>query len=60
LEKGWPLWKRPEFPIRISIELGEALEPAKEESPREFTRRLEQSYEKNLSRAHKLRRQVES
>lgn len=59
LEKGWPLWKRPEFPIRMSIELGEALEPEATESAKDFTRRLEQGYEKHLSRAHKLRRQVE-
>ncbi|MGE9269666.1 MAG: lysophospholipid acyltransferase family protein [Verrucomicrobiales bacterium] len=59
LEKGWPLWRRPEFPIRISIELGEGLEPRAEENAREFTQRLQETYEKNLSRAHKLRRQVE-
>lgn len=59
LEKGWPLWKRPEFPIRVSFELGEALEPRKDESARDFTARLRRSYETNLSRAHKLRRQIE-
>jgi 1-acyl-sn-glycerol-3-phosphate acyltransferase len=59
LEKGWPLWKRPEFPIRISFELGEALRPGDDESAKDFTARLEKTYETNLSRAHKLRRQVE-
>ncbi len=59
LEKGWPLWKRPVFPIRISFELGEPLETADGESAKDFTLRLQQVYEDNLSRAHKLRRQIE-
>ncbi len=59
LEKGWPLWKRPEFPIRISFELGDALEPGTEESAKQFTSRLQRVYEGHLSRAHKLRRQIE-
>jgi 1-acyl-sn-glycerol-3-phosphate acyltransferase len=59
LEKGWPLWKKPEFPIRLSIELGEPVIPGENESAHEFTKRLEAIYEQNLSRAHKLRRQVE-
>jgi 1-acyl-sn-glycerol-3-phosphate acyltransferase len=60
LEKGWPLWKKPEFPIRISIELGEPVVPREGETAHEFTTRLEGIYEQNLSRAHKLRRQVEA
>jgi 1-acyl-sn-glycerol-3-phosphate acyltransferase len=59
LEKGWPLWKKPEFPIRLSIELGEPILPRDDESAHEFTRRLELIFEQNLSRAHKLRREVE-
>ncbi len=59
LEKGWPLWKKPEFPIRVSIELGEPVMPGENESAHEFTKRLEAIFELNLSRAHKLRRQVE-
>lgn len=58
LEKGWPLWKRPDFPIRISIELGKPLTVAEGESAQNFTARLEETYTRNLSRAHKLRRQV--
>lgn len=58
LEKGWPLWRRPELPIRLSFELGEPLEIGPGESSHEFTKRLEGVYERNLSRAHKLRRQV--
>ncbi|MCH7224915.1 lysophospholipid acyltransferase family protein [Haloferula sp. A504] len=59
MEKGWPLWKRPDFPIRISFELGDALEPQADESARDFTRRLQQTYEDHLSRPHKLRRQIQ-
>ncbi len=58
LEKGWPLWRRPELPIRLSFELGEPLEIGPEESAHQFTKRLEGIYEHNLARAHKLRRQV--
>lgn len=59
LEKGWPLWKKPEFPIRLSFELGDPVIPEEGESAHEFTKRLEGIFEQNLSRAHKLRRQVE-
>lgn len=59
LEKGWPLWKKPEFPIRLSIELGDPVIPEEGESAHDFTKRLEDIFERNLSRAHKLRRQVE-
>lgn len=59
LEKGWPLWKKPDFPIRISIELGDEVLPGEHESSHDFTRRLETIYRENLSRAHKLRRHAE-
>lgn len=59
MEKGWPMWKRPDFPIRISFELGETLEPRSDESARDFTLRLQRTYEDHLSRPHKLRRQIE-
>ena len=59
LEKGWPLWKKPEFPIRLSIELGEPVMPREDESAHDFTKRLQEIFEQNLSRAHKLRREVE-
>lgn len=58
LEKGWPLWKRPEFPIRLSFELGEPIDPASCTSAKDLTRRLEATFHENLSRAHKFRRQV--
>jgi 1-acyl-sn-glycerol-3-phosphate acyltransferase len=59
LEKDWPLWKRPQFPLQLSFELGEPMHPEKGESAKDFTNRLEQVYTTNLSRPHKLRRQVE-
>jgi 1-acyl-sn-glycerol-3-phosphate acyltransferase len=59
LEKGWPLWKRPKFPIRISFELGEPIEPDDEPSARALTARLQRVFEENLSRPHKFRRQSE-
>jgi 1-acyl-sn-glycerol-3-phosphate acyltransferase len=58
LEKGWPLWKKPELPIRLSFELGEPVQVEEGESAHGFTKRLEEIFERNLSRAHKLRRQV--
>jgi 1-acyl-sn-glycerol-3-phosphate acyltransferase len=58
LEKGWPLWKKPEFPIRLSFELGEPVLPLAHESAHEFTARLQRIFERNLSRAHKLRREA--
>lgn len=58
LQKGWPLWKRPEFPIQLSIELGEAMHPEESESPAEFTCRLQRRFEHTLSQPHRLRRQV--
>ncbi len=60
LEKGWPLWKRPEFPLKLSFELGEAVVPEENESAKEFTARLSEIYVQNLSRPHKLRRQIEA
>jgi 1-acyl-sn-glycerol-3-phosphate acyltransferase len=60
LEKGWPLWKRPDFPLRLSFELGKAVTPAENESAHEFTARLSEVYITNLSRPHKLRRQIEA
>jgi len=57
LEKGWPPWKRPEFPIRICFELGPPLVLAPGESTQQFVARLQQVFECELSRPHPLRRQ---
>lgn len=59
LEKGWPVWKRPVFPIRIQLDVGAPLLPGQGESAQSFTRRLEGVFEKELSKPHPLRRQIE-
>lgn len=60
LEKGWPLWKRPVFPLRIRIEVGDSLIPMDGETPQAFTRRLEQVFEQELSKPDPLRRRSET
>jgi 1-acyl-sn-glycerol-3-phosphate acyltransferase len=59
LEKGWPLWKRPVFPLHIRIEVGEALFPAPGETAQSLTRRLETVFEQELSKPDPLRRQFD-
>lgn len=58
LEKGWPLWKRPVFPIHMRFELGEPLIPEPGESSQAFTSRLAAVYERELARPDPLRRKV--
>ena len=56
LQKGWPLWRRPVFPIRIRFDLGEPLVPQPGESSQVFTARLAAVYEQELSKPDPLRR----
>ncbi|MCP5533779.1 MAG: 1-acyl-sn-glycerol-3-phosphate acyltransferase [Akkermansiaceae bacterium] len=58
LQKGWPLWRRPVFPIHIRIDVGEPLVPEPGESAHSFTLRLQAIFEQELSRPHELRRQI--
>jgi 1-acyl-sn-glycerol-3-phosphate acyltransferase len=58
LEKGWPLWKRPVFPIHIRIDAGEPLYPHPGETAQALTRRLEAVFENELSQPHPLRRRI--
>lgn len=60
LQKGWPLWRRPVFPISITIELGAPLSPTHGESAHAFTARLTEVYERELSKPHPLRREYDS
>jgi 1-acyl-sn-glycerol-3-phosphate acyltransferase len=56
LEKGWPPWRMPVFPIRIRIDVGEPLVFGEGESVQHFTRRLEAVFETELARTDPLRR----
>ncbi len=58
LQKGWPLWRRPVFPISIRFDLGAPLYPQPGESSQAFTDRLAAVYEQELSKPDPLRRQI--
>lgn len=55
-EKGWPLYKKPEFPLKISINVGEPVYIQEHELAQEFLHRLEKIYLDELARPHPLRR----
>ncbi len=55
-EKGWPLYKKPEFPLKITINVGEPVRMQVQETAQEFSRRLEKVYLDELSKPHSLRR----
>ncbi len=57
-QKGWPLWRRPVFPIHMRFDLGEPLVPQPGETSQNFTARLAAVYERELSKPDPLRRQV--
>ncbi|BCG63869.1 MAG: hypothetical protein methR_P1614 [Methyloprofundus sp.] len=55
-EKGWPLYKKPEFPLKICINVGEPICVAENESAQAFGQRLENIYLTELAKPHPLRR----
>ncbi|SMG67332.1 phospholipid/glycerol acyltransferase [methanotrophic bacterial endosymbiont of Bathymodiolus sp.] len=55
-EKGWPMYKKPEFPLRLSINVAEPVYMQEYESAQEFVQRLEKIYIDELSKPHPLRR----
>ena len=55
-EKGWPLYKKPVFPLKINITVGDAVTMQAAETATEFTQRLEEIYLQELSKPHPLRR----
>lgn len=59
LQKGWTVFRRPAFPIHVAVECGPVLVPQENESPQDFTRRLEETYLTHLARPHALRRKIE-
>ncbi|MBT3813221.1 MAG: 1-acyl-sn-glycerol-3-phosphate acyltransferase [Gammaproteobacteria bacterium] len=56
LEKGWPFYRKPDFPLEINISVGEPIIFAEGESVQEFALRLETIFIDELSRSHPLRR----
>lgn len=58
LQKGWPLWRRPTFPILMHYALGAPITAQPGESVQDLTARLEAIYEHELAKPHPLRRQV--
>jgi 1-acyl-sn-glycerol-3-phosphate acyltransferase len=58
LQKGWPLWRRPVFPIHMRFELGEPLIALPGETSQAFTTRLTEVFEQELSKPDPLRRQI--
>ncbi|NOQ34314.1 MAG: 1-acyl-sn-glycerol-3-phosphate acyltransferase [Methylococcaceae bacterium] len=59
-EKGWALFKKPVFPIRLSFEVGEAVYFSENDDLQSFTEKLQQSYTEVLARPHPLRRKQHS
>ena len=55
-EKGWPLYRKPELPIKINFSVGESVLVAEGESAQEFAKRLEKIFIDELSSPHPLRR----
>ena len=53
-EKGWPLFKKPDFPLHISFTVGDALYIKSNESTHAFNMRLEDVYITALSSPHPL------
>lgn len=58
LEKGWPLWRRPVFPIYLRMDVGLPMTVKLGETSQEFTARLEAVFEAELAANHPLRRQI--
>lgn len=48
LQKGWPIWRMPEFPISISIRVGEKQIAHPGERVRDFSHRLEEVFREGL------------
>ncbi len=55
-EKGRPLFKMPDFPLRIDFTIGKPIQFKAEESNKDFSSRLESIYVTELSKPHPLRR----
>lgn len=58
LQKGWPLWKKPAFPLVIEFQLGNPIRKEAGESLQGFTQRLQSIFEDELCTPHPLRRRT--
>jgi 1-acyl-sn-glycerol-3-phosphate acyltransferase len=56
LQKGWPAWNLPTFPVVIEVSYADPILIEEEETAAEFTKRLENFYLTELSQPHSLRR----
>lgn len=50
LQKGWPIWKMPNFPISIKMRVGDLQHVREGEKFREFSDRMEQLFREQLER----------
>ncbi len=50
LEKGWPLWKAPDLPIKITLITGELQSANEGETAKQFTQRLQRYFKEQLPR----------
>lgn len=49
LGKGWPIWKLPPLPVRVSFRVGEKMIARPDERVRDFSERLEERFREGLS-----------
>lgn len=54
LQKGWPVWRLPKFPVHLEVTYADPILIAEEETAAEFTKRLENFYLRELSKPHPL------
>lgn len=56
LQKGWPAWILPRFPVHIEVSYANPIYISEDETAAEFTKRLEKYYLAELAKPHPLRR----
>ena len=56
LQKGWPAWRLPKFPVGIEVNYANPFIVEENETAAEFTKRLENFYLTELAKPHPLRR----
>ena len=56
LEKGWPAWRLPKFPVQLEVSYANPIFIEQEETAAEFTKRLEKFYQTELAKPHSLSR----